>query len=288
MVVAALISPAVAGEPDGRFKVEVRRDIVFAKVDGVELRLDLHLPQGVENPPLIMFIHGGGWTHGNRKCCKLRWAADHGYAVASLEYRLSQQAVFPAQIHDCKGALRWLRAHQDEYGYDAERVVVAGASAGGHLAALVGVSGGVAELEGATADHLDRSSRVQGVIDYFGPADFLLRAHSQPSKTEDPEGSVYKLLGGPVSKHEDLARLASPVTHVDAGDPPLLILHGGEDPVVLPAQSERLHAVYQEHKLESKLLIIPGKMHGWRSSTPEERETVLDFLARHLGEPGER
>ena len=114
-----------------------------------------------------MFIHGGGWKGGARSNSKLNWVAGHGYAVASIEYRFSQEALFPAQILDCKGALRWLRAHQKEYGYDASRVVVAGTSAGGHLAALTGTSGDVEDLEGDTGGNADQSSRVQGVIDYY-------------------------------------------------------------------------------------------------------------------------
>ena len=115
------------------YDVERKNDIEFAQPDGVSLLLDLYLPKVEKSPPLILFIHGGGWKNGDRTRCRLAWVAKHGYAIASIEYRLSQEARFPAQIHDCKGALRWLRAHSDEYGYNAERVVVAGTSAGGHL-----------------------------------------------------------------------------------------------------------------------------------------------------------
>ena len=154
---------------------------------------------------MVIFIHGGGWKNGDRTRCRLAWVAEHGYAIASVEYRLSHEAQFPAQIHDCKGALRWLRAHQDQYGYDSKRVVVAGTSAGGHLAALLGTSGDVDALEGTSIGHSDQSSRVQGIIDYYGPTDFILRSKTHPEKTEDPDGSVYKLLGGPVSEKQDLA-----------------------------------------------------------------------------------
>ena len=214
------LSVACHGQESAPYAVREKPDLIFAKPGGVELLLDLHLPVGVENPPLVMFIHGGGWTSGDRKRCDLKWVAQSGYAVASIEYRMSQEARFPAQIHDCKGALRWLRAHQKELGYDASRVVVAGMSAGGHLAALMGSSGGVTELEGTTAGYPDESSAVQGVIDYFGPADFILRAKNQPRNTDQPKGSVYKLLGGPVGANAELARLASPVSHIGPGDPP--------------------------------------------------------------------
>ena len=268
-----------------RSEVTTHADIVFAEgVPGDPLRIDLHLPQGVEKPPLVMFIHGGAWKGGDRKSQKILWVVPHGYAVANIEYRLSQQAKFPAQIHDCKGALRWLRANANRYGYDAQRVVVAGASAGGQLAALMGTTGGVEALEGDTAGHLDQSSRVQGVIDYFGATDFLLRSKTQPSMTDHPDGSVYQLLGGPVSENQALARLGSAALHVDANDPPVLMLHGAKDNVVQLSQSERLLEVYQEHELDAHLHIEQEHGHGWNPMTDEERRLILEFLERILGE----
>lgn len=262
--------------------VETIPDLAFAKPGGVELLLDLHLPEGVKNPPLVMAIHGGGWKGGNRKNSKLTWLAKHGYAVASIEYRMSHEAVFPAQIHDCKGALRWLRAHQDEYGYDASKVVVVGQSAGGHLACLMGTSSGIESLEGTTAGCPDQSSAVQGVINYFGPVDFILRAESQPKITDQPGGLVYQLLGGSVSANPELARMASPVTYCDPGDPPILILHGDQDKQVLPDQSERLLEVCRANKLEAHLHIEPGKGHGWKEPGAEEKKLVLGFLKKQL------
>jgi len=263
-------------------RATVHSDIRFADADGVALFLDLHLPVEVENPPLVMFIHGGGWTGGDRKGNRLEWILPYGFAIARIEYRLSQEAIFPAQIYDCKGALRWLRAHQQQYGYDAKRVVAAGTSAGGHLAALMGTSGGVAELEGKTAGYEQFSSRVQGVIDYFGPTDFLLRSKDQPAKTEEPAGSVYQLLGGPVREKQALARLASPVFHVDAEDPPLLMLHGEKDQLVHLSQSQRLLSSYQSHHLDGQLHIEGGQGHGWRPPSAQEQKLVLQFLGKHL------
>jgi acetyl esterase/lipase len=282
LLIPMLLGTCLGEEFTSKFEVIVQSDIVFAEVDGVKLLVDLHLPKGAENPPLVMFIHGGGWSNGDRKRCKLAWTAQSGYAIASVEYRLSHEALFPAQIHDCKGALRWLRAHQTDYGIDAERVVVAGTSAGGHLAALMGTSGGVIELEGTTAGNADQSSLVQGVIDYYGPTDFILRSKNQPSKTEDAAGNVYKLLGGPVSKKQDLAHLASPVYHVRVGDPPLLIVHGENDKTVNLSQSNRLMTTYQDNKLDVQLHIELGKGHGWKSPSGIERELVLQFLKRCL------
>ncbi len=262
-------------------EVERHDDIVFAQPDGAELLLNLRMPRGVENPPLVMFIHGGSWRAGDRKRCRLEWVAMHGYALASIEYRYSSEALFPAQIHDCKGALRWLRAHQAKYGYDASRVVVAGTSAGGHLAALMGTSGGVAALEGGTAGHADRSSRVQGVIDYYGPSDFVERSKNQPSKTDDPKGGVYQLIGGPVQENLEAARTASPVTYLSADDPPFMILHGDADKTVFLDQSELLVSRCKETGIQVQLHVEKDGGHGWKE-TEEEKSLVLAFLKKVL------
>ena len=282
------VSPAAGPmtSPACRIRAEEPKlltDLVFASPGGVDLLLDLHLPEGKEAAPLVLFIHGGGWSAGDRKSPGMNWLVDQGYAVACIEYRMGREAPFPAQIHDCKGALRWLRAHQHTYGYDASKVVVAGMSAGGHLAALMGTTGGLQSLEGDTAGHLNQSSCVQGVINYFGPSDFILRSKNQPDKTESPRGPVYKLLGGPVQQNLTLAKLASPVTHIGPDDPPMLILHGSRDRQVLPGQSRHLLERYHAGGLEAQLHIEQDKGHGWGRPTGEERRLVLAFLKKILG-----
>ena len=256
-------------------------DIAFASTPECELSLDLHLPDGVADAPLVMYIHGGGWRNGTRKRCPLDWLPAQGYALASVDYRLSDQAVFPAQIHDCKAALRWLRAHADDYGYDASRVVVSGSSAGGHLALLMGLTAGHPELDGAVGLHGDQSTAVHAVIDYFGPSDFILRAQSHPARTLPPDSPVFRLLGGSVLEHPELARLASPAFHVDADSPPLLVYQGDADVTVYPDQSERIVALYREHGLDVTYIIVPGAAHGGPAYHDEtNRPRTLDFLAR--------
>lgn len=279
-LVIALVPGARSGEQPVH-DVEVRKDIRFAGPEGVDLLLNLHLPKGVNRPPLVMFIHGGGWKNGDRSRCRLCWVARYGFAVASIEYRLSHEAIFPAQIEDCKGALRWLRAHAGEYGYDASRVVVAGTSAGGHLAALMGTTGNVDELEGDTGGNLEESTRVQGVINYFGPTDFLMRSRENPAKTEDPKGSVFKLFGGSVSQNRDIAAAGSPVHHITTDDPPLLVVHGTADKTVRVSQAHRIVNAYRENGLDVTLHLEKGKGHGW-ALTDTEREIVLGFLTRIL------
>ena len=123
-------------------------DLVFAEIGGHELLLDVSVPNNVCGPPLIIWIHSGGWRGGSHKANRISWIVEYGYAMASISYRLTDRAVFPAQIHDCKGAVRWLRANAERFGYDATRTVAAGASAGAHLAMLLGTSAGVKALEG--------------------------------------------------------------------------------------------------------------------------------------------
>jgi acetyl esterase/lipase len=261
------------------------RDIVFAEVDSHKLRLDLFPPDGVRNPPLVVFIHGGGWRNGSYKNCRVKWLTNHGYAVASIGYRLSDKATFPAQVFDCKAAVRWLRANADTYGYSADRIGVAGTSAGGHLALMLGVTGGVQELEGKVGGHLDQSSKVQAVVDYFGPADFVLRSERQPSRTDLPDSPVRLLLGGPVSEKLDLAKQASPALQVTAGDAPLLIIHGDEDQVVHLAQSKRIAEAYKKQGLDVAFEIVAGAGHGGNAHfTPKYQAKVVRFLDRHLKE----
>ncbi|MCA9174922.1 MAG: alpha/beta hydrolase [Planctomycetales bacterium] len=261
------------------------KDLEFAAVDGQSLKLDLYLP-AAENPPLVVWIHGGGWRAGSKARCQVSWLADHGYAVASISYRLSSQAIFPAQIHDCKAAVRWLRASSKKYGYSVNRIAVAGSSAGGHLAALLGMTGDVKELEGAVGGNLDQSSRVQAIVDYFGPVDFVLRTKSQPHKTTAEGAPVRLLLGGPADQRVELAQLASPVTHVTADDPPLLIFHGLKDNTVLFRQSQRMVDVYTRAKLPVILQTLENSKHGGAEFFEGGRRTaLLEFLQRHQREP---
>lgn len=258
-------------------------DITFAQVGAVSLCLDLFVPESATRPPLIVFIHGGAWEAGSRKKCRMEWLVERGYALASVDYRLSGQARFPAQIHDCKAAVRWLRAHAERFGYDADRIAALGVSAGGHLAALLGVNSAVRELEGDVGSHLDVSSRVQAVVDYYGPTDFILRAQTQPERTEPPGSRGHKLLGCPVRDNEAIARLASPAWHVSADAAPLLIIHGTADTTVLLDQSQRLFDAYRGHKLDVQLHLVPGAAHGGpQYALPEHRRPVAEFLDSRL------
>lgn len=257
-------------------------NLVYAKVGERELKLDLYLPAAAATkPPLLIWVHGGGWRRGSKQNCQLRWLVPEGYAVASVEYRLTDTAIFPAQIHDVKGALRWLRANADRLGVDATRVGIGGSSAGGHLAALMGTSGGVEALEGDVGGHLDQSSRVQAVYDQFGPAE-LLTMQRGPDGAPVPftaRGAVGALVGGDAA----LAQLASPVTHVTPDDAPFLIAHGDRDRLVPLAQSETLRDRLAAVKLPVKLMVREGAGHGGRAfSAPDLRAAIRTFFAKHV------
>jgi acetyl esterase/lipase len=259
-------------------------DITFADVDGLALKLDLHLPTGVDCPQLVMWIHGGGWESGDKADCRVKYLAEHGYAVASVNYRLTHQAAFPAQIHDVKAAIRWLRAHATEYGYKADKLVVTGGSAGAHLASLLGTTVGDTQLEGTLGDHLDQSTAVDGVGNFYGPQDFILRAQTQPDKVFPVDSIVHKLLGCRVDENESLAKQASPAWHVDAKTVPFVIFQGDADEQVLPNQQARLMEALDKFNIKYEYFIGEGIGHGdMRFYADPFREPVLKFLAEIYG-----
>lgn len=272
-----------------RDTVVEHRDLEYASINGKPLLLDLYLPKGVRNPPLLVWIHGGGWRNGDKgrggKLMPLGTAA--GYACASINYRLSGEATFPAQIHDCKAAIRWLRAQADKYGYDARRIGVGGSSAGGHLVALLGTSGGDKDLEGKVGTHLDQSSSVQAVCDMWGPTDFLqMDAHALPNarfKHNDPRSPESLMIGGPILENKDKVAKANPITYIDKQDPPFLILHGSKDPLVPVHQSHLLQAGLQKNKVPVTLRVVEGAGHGGREfNAPDINAQILKFFDQHL------
>jgi len=262
----------------------IQKDILYAKADGHRLLLDLYMPAGVERPPLVVWVHGGAWRTGSKDSMPLGALVEDGYAVASVEYRLSPVAKFPAQVHDCKAAIRFLRAHQEKYGYDARRIGIAGSSAGGHLVALIGITNDHAALEGTVGDHLDESSSVQAIIDYYGPSNFMtILKQSTPHGLSVRVPALELLLGGQPEDNQELAELASPVFHVDADDPPLLMLHGDQDPQVPINQSHELHALYKESNLDVHFEVVHGAAHGGESFFDAVRtRLVLGFLNKFI------
>lgn len=262
----------------------VERNIEFARVGKHVLKLDLYLPAGRKNPPLIVWVHGGAWRAGSRKSMPLGKLVKQGWAIASVDYRLSPVARFPAQVHDIKAAIRFLRAKQKHYGYDASKIVIAGASAGGHLAALVGVTNGVKELEGNVGNHLKESSDVQGIISFYGASNLqTILSQSTPHGLKVRVPALELLLGGQPGEKPQLARLASPVAHVDAHDPPLLLLHGDQDRQMPINQAHELTGAYKKVRRPVEFIVIYGAGHGgagfYENATIAR---VSSFLTRHI------
>ena len=270
--------------PEG---VNVAKDLVYASTPQKELKLDVYRAKsaGKDALPLVVWIHGGGWRNGSKEAPRRAiQLAQRGYVVASINYRLSGEAKFPAQIHDCKAAIRWLRAHAGDYGISAGRVGVWGSSAGGHLVALLGTSGGVEEMEGSVGPaNKGLSSRVQAVVDYFGPTDFLqMDAHSISNRlihdaADSPESA---LVGGPIQQHPDRVAQANPITYVTPDDPPFLIVHGDSDPSVPHHQSELLHAALKKAGVRTQMYTVVGGGHGrgGEFGSPELFERAATFL----------
>jgi acetyl esterase/lipase len=263
---------------------EVRRDIDYARVGDETLKLDLHIPNGKIRAPLIVWVHGGAWRSGSKSDMPLGKMLEAGYAIASVDYRLSTVARFPAQIHDLKASIRFLRAEGSKWGLPTKKIVVAGDSAGAHLAALVGVSNRSAELEGSVGSFLATSSSVQGIISFYGAADLLTILHqSTPHGVNMRVPALELLLGGQPQDKPELARLASPVFHVDSSAPPLLLLHGDQDPQMPINQSLELQGAYEKAKARVQLVVVHGAAHGGALFYDEERVAkVQKFLRGHF------
>jgi len=259
-------------------------DLVYAQVGEHKLELDLYLPKSKPRAPLIVWVHGGAWRSGSRKHVPVETLRDAGYAVASVDYRLSTEAKFPAQIHDIKAAIRFLRAHGKQWRLPTQKILIAGDSAGGHLAALVGVSNGSKELEGDVGNDRAQSSDVQGIISFYGGANLTtILKQSTPHGLSVRVPALDLLLGGQPDDVPALARLASPVFHVDKNDPPLLMLHGDQDPQMPVNQALELCGAYQKVKAPVQLEVVHGAAHGGAMFYDEERLTLVKgFLKRHF------
>ena len=276
--------PAQQGRPEPNLPegTRVLKDLPY--VENEEKRherhkLDLYLPANGTNLPLLVWVHGGAWMGGNKERPPALPLLREGFAVASINYRLSQHAKFPAQLEDCKAAIRWLRAHAGEYGINPERIGAWGASAGGHLVALLGTTGDTKEFE--VGENLDHSSSVQAVCDFFGPSDFL-QIGKMPSDLDHdaPDSPEAKLIGGAIHDEKEKARRANPIIYITESDAPFLILHGDRDRTVPINQSELLQEALEKQGVESTFHVVKGAGHGF--SGPEIARMVREFFGKHL------
>lgn len=262
-------------------------DLEYAYVGGQSLELDLLLPDGPGPFPVIVSIHGGSWTKGTRNDGLAFLQVSRGYAVANIDYRLAPGSTFPAQIEDVKAAVRWLRANAARFNLNPGAIGAMGYSAGGHLAALLGTTGEILELDGTGHGNLGFSSRVQAVVDYFGPTDFLKIAEQAPScipgDANDPAAPPSVLVGCPIQECPEKAAAANPIRYVTPDDAPFLILHGLADCLVPWQQSQILHDALEEQGVESKLILAPGLKHADPFFLlPVFQREVDSFLDRHL------
>ena len=258
-------------------------DLQYAEVGGQPLKLDLYQPSE-PHAPLLVWLHGGHWEAGSKDRMPLGALVERGYAIASVDFRPASLAPFPGQVHEIKAALRYLRARAAHYGYDATRIGLLGVSSGGHLAALVGTTNGFTELEGGLGEHPGVSSEVHAIVSYFGASDLLtILAQSTPYGLGIREPALKTLLGALPNENEALARLASPVFQVDAHDPPLLLLHGDQDPQMPINQSHELEGAYERAGLDAKLVVVHGAGHGGGAFYDAEHiNLVAAFLDEHL------
>jgi acetyl esterase/lipase len=257
------------------------------------LELDLLAPDVSpgKNRPAVVYVHGGGWAGGERSWNPNRILAESGFVTVSVSYRFTSEAIFPAQIHDVKAAIRWVRANADAYGIDPARVGIWGHSAGAHLAALAAVTAGVPELEGEGGNP-EQDSSIQAVVPIAAPVDFLVDwyAVQQVPLSDDIAGLSDALLGGPPARRMDLARLASPLWHVGPDSPPHLLIHGEEDDVVPIAQARAYVAALRHMgQPRAELIALPGVGHmsdeALYPGNPDPlklKDRVIEFFREHL------
>lgn len=266
-------------------------DVAYVPMGDEAQRLDIYFPETrpEKRLPLLIWIHGGGWTGGSKTQMPYLSQLPRGYAAASLEYRFSQKAKFPAQIQDCQAAIRWLRANAAKYHLDPARFGVGGASAGGHLAALVGTSGGKNSFPKIGGNE-DQSDRVQAVCDIFGPANFWTVIKQAEADTavknifQWNKGDPYsKLIAARLGEDQAACEAVSPVTYISPDNPPFLILHGDRDTLVPYAQSAELSERLTKAGVACVLQRLPGAGHGGPLFTsPSVLKLATDFFDKHL------
>lgn len=267
-------------------QVELHLDQPYAENDNSKQRVDLYLPRkrNSEKPlPVVALIHGGGWVNGDRigySSQAIQLARTGDFACVAVGYRLTKEASWPAQVHDCKAAIRWIRAHAKEYNLDPDRIAAWGSSAGGHLSSLLGTSGDVREIEGDLGSNDQHSSRIQAVVNLCGPEDFRQALMFTPEgKPIFKDDAVSGLLGGSAEDKPQNAAAASPLTYVSGDDAPFITFHGTQDKRVAFLHAESIYAALKKAGVESHLIPITGGGHG-SVSHPDVKARGEIFLRR--------
>lgn len=292
-MVSAMGTPELINPPPQRILSGARSymNYPFALVPGYRmLRLDLHVPDGVTGPvPVVVYASGGAWLLVIKHHGPWKFLLSEGYAVASIEYRLSGEACFPAGVHDVKAAVRWLRANAENFGLDASRIAAWGSSAGAYLMAMAAATNGFPKFEGSVGEHLDQSSAIACVIDHYGPSDIASIAEDTNAipgvmETLGTAASPETLfLGYAPAEEPAKARQANVATYISASTVPFLIMHGDADTRVGIGQSRRLYEALRRVGAGVEFHVVPGANHaGPEFDTPEAHQRALAFLRRAL------
>ncbi|MEM7018978.1 MAG: alpha/beta hydrolase [Pseudomonadota bacterium] len=251
--------------------VVMHRDLEFVMRLTGPMYLDLYLPANAAKPtPLVIFMFGGAWMQNDKLRVQEQGGLDvleHGYAVAAVNYRLTDVATWPAQIMDVKAAIAWLRIHAAEYGLDPERFATRGASSGGHLASMAGLADAMPEWEPPNIEQAGPlGSRVQAVVNFFGPTDFLqMDTHALPNPPflhDDPQSPESKLVGGPIQDNQAQVQAANPINYIGSTVPPFLTVHGDQDMLVPHHQSVLLHEALAAVNADVTFYTVEGGGHG--------------------------
>jgi acetyl esterase/lipase len=286
-VLVALVSSVAVRAAEPPKDVEFTRDVVYGKGGGEDLKLNIARPKNSKSSkvPCIVFIHGGGWQHGDRAAHDgVTWeAAKRGYVSATIGYRLAPTHKFPAQVNDVKCAVRFLRAHAEQYGLDPDRIGACGFSAGGHLVMMLGVTSKDDGLEG-DGGWSEQSSRVQAVVSFFGPADL-----AAPDLPERDTPLLVAFLGGTVGEKPDEYKRASPITYVSKDDAPMLLIQGTADVLVPYTQAYHMLEAMTKAGVPGRADFIAGANHGWFGDARETLRTgveTFEFFDRYLKQAG--
>jgi len=280
---AALARPALAADPPA--DVVFEKDVVYGKGGGVELKLDLSRPKASAGRklPCVLVIHGGGWAGGDKsQHDDITWKfTQAGYVCATVGYRLAPAHQFPAQVHDVKAAVRFLRANAEKYGLDPARLGAVGFSAGAHLSMMLGTMDKDDGLEGDGGSP-DQPSKVQAVVAYFGPTD--LAATDIPQSVQ---GILKNFIGGTAAEKPREYRQASPITYVSPGDAPMLLFQGTKDPLVPHTQAYAMVEAMTRYNIPGRVELLIGGGHGWGGADLQRTvESTFAFFDQHLKRTG--
>ena len=274
--------------------VKKTSNIDYAGTGKARQKLDLYHPEGLEEGeklPLVCWFHGGGWAVGDKSYVGkiLPFITSDEYICASIGFRLSNEVQWPGQLHDCKAAIRFLRANAEKYQIDPERIVVVGSSSGGHIAMMVGLCNDDPKLEGSVGGALDQGSTINCVINFFGPSDLIkISERFKLFNLDSITNPVEKLIGGPLPDYNKQTKAASPLNQVSKDDCPVMIVHGTDDPFVPFEQSVELNKKLKQEGVETQFVTIKRGGHGQNFPYQEVNQSIKAFVDYHLLNLGDK